>query len=90
MSLNQIITGTVNNILNREEQLQHDRMLICRNCKLILESRLFGEICNSSLCLNVATNHTSTVEKVGFICGCGCILNSKTRVREAHCPVGKW
>ena len=31
------------------------------------------------------------IYQLGFICKhCGCILKSKTTVKDAKCPVGKW
>jgi hypothetical protein len=29
-------------------------------------------------------------KKSGFVNGCGCILRSKTRVKDAHCPIARW
>ena len=36
MSVSQIIKGTINNLLNFEEQLYKDRIEICRKCKKII------------------------------------------------------
>lgn len=84
----QIIEGSINNIFNKNEYLQKERMKICLECPLY-SSRLGGQ-CNNRLWLNVETGDISTINKFGYVRGCGCILNSKTRVPEAHCPVGKW
>lgn len=65
-------------------------MEICLKCKLKTHSSLFGDVCNGELYLNPATNETSEIEKPGFKQGCGCILASKTRVKDAHCPAKKW
>lgn len=47
----------------------------------LADSRL--AICNK--CEHKITN------KLGDICGeCGCILNSKTRVKDEHCELNKW
>lgn len=90
MSINQIIRGTVNNLLNKEEELYNQRINICHECKLLNKTKLFGEICNSNLYLNPITNEISVNPKEGFKNGCGCVIASKSRVKEAHCPVGKW
>lgn len=90
MSIGQIVTGTVNNLLNKEDELYHSRIKICHGCKLLQPGGLFGEICSRSLYLNPNTNEVSQTPKPGFKHGCGCILASKGRVKEAHCPVGKW
>lgn len=90
MSINQIVTGTVKNLLNQDEELYLERISICRQCKLITKDMIFGEICNPRLYLNPLTNETSVIKKRGFEHGCGCILKSKCRVRETHCPLNKW
>lgn len=65
-------------------------MEICNKCKIIKKGTIFGDICNSSLYLNPHTNEVKEEEADGFIQGCGCILASKTRVKDAHCPAKKW
>ena len=86
--ISQIIEGTVNNITNRKPDLYRERIQICRSCKLITTS-VFGEICNNKLWLNPETDETSNFYKDGYKKGCGCVLSSKTRVKEAHCPLKK-
>ena len=90
MSVNQIIEGTWKNILNLDEALYNKRIAICHECKIINKGTIFGDVCSSSLYLNPITNEVSEVEKKGFIQGCGCVLSSKTRVKDAHCPAWKW
>jgi len=89
MSITQIIEGTYKNILNKDQELYNERIKICRKCKLLKDDSTFGEMCNSKLYLNPYTNETSEVPKPNYIKGCGCILASKCRVREAHCPLKK-
>lgn len=89
MSVSQIVKGTINNLLNKEEDLYLKRIAICKSCKLLIQNKLFGEICNPNLYLNPQTNETSTVPRPGFKHGCSCVLASKTRVKDTHCPVGK-
>ena len=89
MSLKQIIEGTANNVLNREEELSKKRMAICSKCELLTDSVL-GKMCNSKMYINPITKEVSFKKLNGFIKGCGCILESKTRVKEAACPGGKW
>jgi hypothetical protein len=90
MAIDQIIKGTLNNILNRETELYTQRVAICHNCDLLTESKIFGMICNPNLYLNPITNQVSYNAKPGFKNGCGCVIGSKARVKEAHCPLGKW
>lgn len=90
MSVGQIIRGTINNLLNKEEELYTERIAVCHSCKLLAKDKLFGEICNPSIYLNPQTDELSIIEKPGFLAGCGCVIGSKTRVVEAKCPLGKW
>ncbi len=85
-----IVTGTINNLLNREEELFNERIKICRQCKLLRKDSFFGEICNSRLWLNPTTNEISYIPTEGYTKGCGCILSSKTRVKQEVCPARKW
>lgn len=89
MSLKQIVKGTYNNITGREEALFKKRIAICNECPLQMTK--FGvQYCCPYLYLNPKTNQVSTVAKEGFYKGCGCVLGSKTRVPEKHCPAKKW
>lgn len=85
-----IITGTVNNLLNREEELFEERIKICRQCKLLIVDSFFGEMCNHNLWLNPVTDDLSYFHKDGYFKGCGCILGSKCRVLKDKCPANKW
>lgn len=76
--------------MNKDEDLYKKRIAICHECKLFWKDKLFGEVCNSSLYLNPITNETSKIKLPGFKHGCGCVLASKCRVKEAHCPLNKW
>ena len=87
--ISQIAKGTVNNLLNKEDELYQKRIKMCRSCKLFKQDKIFGEICNPSLYVNPKTEETSRVFKSGFIHGCGCVLRSKTRVKEAECPLDR-
>lgn len=90
LDFNQIAKGTLNNILNKEEELYTTRIAFCRQCKLLTKHKIFGEICNPNIYVNPNTDEESVNPKPGFINGCGCVIGSKTRVKEAHCPLGKW
>lgn len=90
MNWTQIYKGTVNNLLKNNQATYEDRMKICRECKLLKKDEILGEICDSKKFLNPETNELSDTKKDGFYRGCGCILGSKTRVKEATCPLNKW
>ena len=87
--VNQIVKGTINNILNRKEDLFNKRIQICRVCPLYKKDSILGEMCNPSLYIN-KNGDVQSFTSDGFIKGCGCILNSKCRVEEAACIVNKW
>ena len=86
--MNQIIEGTLNNILKKEQSLFEQRIKICKQCKLYKEHITLGAICNHKLYIN-DKDEISTTPKEGFKKGCGCILRSKTRVINAKCPINK-
>lgn len=90
MSIGQIAEGFYNNLTNKEEDLFDERIKICKQCKLLKQDNIFGEVCNSRLYLNPNTDETSKIPKEGFFRGCGCVLKAKTRVKYAKCPAGKW
>ncbi len=88
MNLVDIIDGTVKNALNINDELSKSRLRICYLCPLY--STKNGGSCNNNLWLDPVTGDTSNVYKQGYKRGCGCILNSKTRIPHAVCPVNKW
>lgn len=90
MGIGHIVRGTLNNILDKEQELFNERMKICIDCKLYVPDGFGGAKCNPYLYLDPTTEETSRIPKLGYYRGCGCILGSKTRVREAHCPAKKW
>lgn len=85
-----IAKGFFNSLTNKEDELYKDRISVCKLCPLLKKDKVFGSICNNGLYLNSITGETSKEDKPGFKNGCGCILRSKTRVPEAHCPLNKW
>lgn len=90
MSINvsQIVSGHVNELLNRNADISKVRMNICRKCPLFLDE--LGGICNPRLYLNPDNDDVSTRKKSGYNSGCGCRLSAKTRLSNAHCPNDKW
>lgn len=88
MNVLDIIDGHVRELANIGEDLSKSRLKICYRCALF--SPKFGGICNSRLWLNVNTGDVSTIEKPGYVNGCSCRLQAKTRLPNAKCPAGKW
>lgn len=83
-----IINGHVNEAFNSNEELYKKRIEICKKCPLYKESN-FGPICNPKLFIN-KNDETSTVKKEGYVKGCGCRLNAKTRLTYSKCIINKW
>ena len=88
MNILDIANGHVKELLNKNEDISKIRLQICYRCPLY--STKLGGVCNSRLWLNVNTGDVSTVKKPGYVNGCSCRLNSKTRLPHAKCPAGKW
>lgn len=84
-----IIKGHVNEIFNNNEELYQARISICEQCPLITYTNL-GPICNNKLWINPKTNETSEEAKKGYVRGCSCRLNAKTRNKDNHCIINKW
>lgn len=89
MSIRQIIEGHVKEIRNENVDLKNERMNICKECPLYLNT-LLGPICNPKRYLNIEDKTSwSTRELPGYKKGCNCRLDAKTRVSGSKCPVGK-
>lgn len=88
MNVLDIINGHVREFANIGENLSNNRLKICYKCPLF--SSKLGGVCNNKLWLNVSTGDISVNKKPGYINGCGCRLNAKTRLPQAVCPAGKW
>ena len=84
-----IVEGHINEFMGNEEELFKKRIAICKLCPLYKHTPL-GPICNSNLYLNPITDEYVSYEKEGYIRGCGCRLNAKTRLIDSECPSGKW
>ena len=89
MSISQIIQGTVNNLMGLEEELCKARLAICSNCPLYVDS-IIGKRCDNTTFLNPKTGEISKKAKSGFFKGCGCVMQSKARLKNVKCPLGKW
>lgn len=83
----QIAEGWTNDFLGKEQELSDMRMKICRKCPLYDEEK---DRCSSKRCYNKETGELSTAPEKGFICGCGCFISKKSRVRNAKCVLGYW
>lgn len=49
------------------------------------------EIANSRLSVCKRCKEKKYIFKIGYICKqCGCILKSKTTIKDEECPLAKW
>ena len=90
MGLNAILNGHTNELLGLNKNMSQIRLFICKRCPLYKKSLILGEVCNSKLWYNPDTKDVSLKQKDGYIKGCGCRLQAKTRVANQTCPAGKW
>lgn len=88
MEIGQIVQGAMNDLLGLNKDIKSERIKICYMCPLY--SKKLGGKCNNKLYLNPLTGEISSEPKDGFKNGCGCKLDFKTTVSEAHCPLNKW
>ena len=70
-----------------KEYSTDERMGICKKCPIYAPN---NGTCDSNLWINPDTNEVSKNAKYGYIRGCGCNLNYKTRNKTNHCIAGKW
>lgn len=89
MSINKIVEGHFNSLIDKNKELLTQRMQLCRSCVLYKIDSIFGEMCNKHLYVNTKTGETSEVSKPGFYNGCGCRLVAKTRLVDEICPIKK-
>lgn len=89
MGLGDILEGHTRELLGLDKDISEVRLDICKSCPL-RKITLLGPICNSKLWYNPVTRDRSSVKKDGYVNGCGCRLNAKTRLSAAECPLGKW
>ena len=90
MGLIDIISGHVNEAINKNEDLTKKSLAIWKECPLYKETPM-GPICNPRLYIN-EDNKTdySDRPKIGYRKGCGCVLSRKVKLPHAKCIVGRW
>lgn len=90
VNVGQIVQGHVNEALNKEKDLYTRRIEICKNCPLFTNKKVVGYVCDSKKYYNPETDELGEFPQKGFINGCGCRLEAKTRLKSAKCVLGKW
>ena len=82
-----IAKGWANDLLGREQELHDLRMAVCKECVLYDPN---SKRCNSKKCYNPETGEIRQFPGKGFICGCNCFMEKKSRVPSARCVLNKW
>lgn len=88
MNIGAIVKGHINEALRLNSDLSQSRLEICYDCPLF--NPKFGGICDSSVWYNPETGDVSVIKKSGYVNGCSCRLQAKTRLPNASCPINKW
>ena len=73
-----------------DEELAKVRMKICEECPLFLK-QFGGPVCNPNKWLDL-TDKTTVINypKAGYVRGCNCFLERKTKLVNAKCVAEKW
>ena len=83
----QIAEGHFKEITKQENELYESRIKICRECPLFSHNAL-GDVCDAKKCWD--GNKVVKYPGPDVVCGCGCRLDAKARVRGAKCVLNKW
>ena len=83
----QIAEGHFKEITKQENELYESRIKICRECPLFSRNAL-GDVCDAKKCWD--GNKLVKYPGPDVVCGCGCRLDAKARVRGAKCVLNKW
>lgn len=87
--ISSIIKGHVKEVLKQNEELSTYRLNICKGCPLCYDSA-WGLLCNRFKWIDKTTGVVSDTSIDGYIRGCGCRLDAKTRNNDDECVIGKW
>lgn len=88
--IKQIASGWKKSLLNEEEELSKKRTAICKQCPLYTNDAVFHGKCDSGKCFD--TKEMKLVPSPGpnIVCGCGCKIDAKSRLKNAKCVLNKW
>lgn len=85
-----IVEGHYKEITKQENELYEKRIAICKKCPLYSVKENLGEVCDGSKCWNQNKQILEAYPSNDNICGCGCRLAAKTRLKNAKCVLSKW
>lgn len=87
--IGRIISGHTKEVLGKNQSLSEHRLEICRECPLCYDSAI-GLLCNRYKWISKETGDVSLVPREGYVRGCGCRLDAKTRNEDDSCIIGRW
>lgn len=73
-----------------DKSFSEERMNICKQCPIFKEHPVYEGICDSSKYISKDGTRWSYFKRDGYVKGCGCKLNSKTRNINNHCIINLW
>jgi hypothetical protein len=88
-NVSDIAKGHINEVFNINEDLQEQRLAICRECPICVQSA-FGLLCDDEKWIHPETNDVLLFPADEYVRGCGCRLSAKTTLRDNHCIINKW
>lgn len=88
MSVQDILKGHFNELMNKKEELSARRLAICKTCPLGKQTQI-GLVCDSSKWMN-SKGETLNHPAEGYVRGCACRMSAKSRVEYAKCVAGRW
>lgn len=89
MAITNILNGHINELLGDNENLSKKRLSICKLCPLYTE-KWYGAICDNNKWMNLETKEISKTPVEGWVNGCMCRLEAKTRDKHSKCKINKW
>lgn len=81
--------GHVSQCLEAEKNRSEKRLEICKKCPLFTNDPVRGYICDSMKYVD-ANGNPQSMPGNNAKSGCGCRLQSKTRIITESCVLGKW
>jgi hypothetical protein len=86
MEIGNVVKGNASKLVGADVDLPAARKEICKKCLIYSREGL----CNNKLYLNPETNDVAVEPAEGYVRGCGCVIDVKTKNPTSHCPAKKW
>ena len=73
-----------------KELMSKERLEICNKCPLFKIDKIYGSVCDSNKYISKDGKSWSWFRKDGYVRGCGCHLEHKTKRINGHCIIDLW